>query len=104
MEFYKHTITTIEGLSGDYITTIKYSENYNLLMIGYETGLMEVYDLNTNTNVEHRAFVVTGSFEQVFPLDIYPMQILKACMYNDLDEMEALGTVSYTHLTLPTKA
>ena len=32
------TITTIEGLSGDYITTIKYSENYNLLMIGYETG------------------------------------------------------------------
>lgn len=49
------------------------------------------YDLNTNTNGEHRAFVVTGSFEQVFPLDIYPMQILKACMYNDLDEMEALG-------------
>ena len=43
------TITTIEGLSGDYITTIKYSENYNLLMIGYETGLIEVYDLNTNT-------------------------------------------------------
>ena len=43
------TITTIEGLSGDYITTIKYSENYNLLMIGYETGLMEVYDLNTNS-------------------------------------------------------
>lgn len=43
------TITTIEGLSGDYITTIKYSENYNLLVIGYETGLMEVYDLNTNT-------------------------------------------------------
>lgn len=43
------TITTIEGLSGDYITTIKYSENYNLLMIGHETGLIEVYDLNTNT-------------------------------------------------------
>ena len=49
------------------------------------------YDLNTNTNGEHRAFVVTGSFEEVFPLDIYPMQILKACMYKDLDEMEALG-------------
>ncbi len=49
------------------------------------------YDLNTNTNGEHRAFVVTGIYEDVFPLDIYPMQILKACMYNDLDEMEALG-------------
>ena len=49
------------------------------------------YDLNTNTNGEHRAFVLSGSYEEVFPLDIYPMQILKACMYKDLDEMEALG-------------
>ena len=49
------------------------------------------YDLNTNTNGEHRAFVITGTYEEVFPLDIFPMQILKACMYKDLDEMEALG-------------
>ncbi len=49
------------------------------------------YDLNTNTNGEHRAFVVTGNYERVFPLDIYPLQILKACMVQDLDAMEALG-------------
>jgi len=49
------------------------------------------FDLDTNTNGEHRAFVLTGNYEEVFPLDIYPMQILKACMYEDLDEMEALG-------------
>ena len=49
------------------------------------------YDLDTNTNGEHRAFVVTGNYEEVFPLDIYPMQVLKACMVEDLDEMEALG-------------
>ena len=49
------------------------------------------YDLNTNTNGEHRAFVTTGTYEEVFPLDIFPMQILKACMYQDLDEMESLG-------------
>ncbi len=49
------------------------------------------YDLNTNTNGEHRAFVTTGTYEAVFPMDIYPLQILKACMYKDLDEMEALG-------------
>lgn len=49
------------------------------------------YDLDTNTNGEHRAFVITGSYEEVFPLDIYPLQILKACMYKDLDEMEVLG-------------
>lgn len=49
------------------------------------------YDLNTNTNGEHRAFVVTGMYEKVFPLDIYPLQLLKACMVQDLDEMEQLG-------------
>jgi len=49
------------------------------------------FDLNTNTNGEQRAFVVTGNYEEVFPLDIYPMQLLKACMYKDLDEMEQLG-------------
>ncbi len=49
------------------------------------------YDLDTNTNGEHRAFVVTGNYEEVFPLDIFPLQILKACMVKDLDEMEALG-------------
>jgi Na+-transporting NADH:ubiquinone oxidoreductase subunit A len=51
----------------------------------------KAYDLDTNTNGEHRAFVVTGSYEEVFPLDIYPMQLLKACMIKDLDEMEQLG-------------
>lgn len=49
------------------------------------------YDLTTNTNGEHRAFVLTGIYEDVFPFDIYPLQILKACKYQDLDEMEALG-------------
>ncbi len=51
----------------------------------------KVYDLDTNTNGEHRNFVLTGNYEEVFPLDIYPMQILKSCLYEDLDEMEALG-------------
>lgn len=49
------------------------------------------YNLNTNTNGEHRAFVVTGLYEEVFPMDIYPLQLLKACMIGDLDEMEQLG-------------
>ncbi|MEP2936881.1 MAG: Na(+)-translocating NADH-quinone reductase subunit A [Gilvibacter sp.] len=49
------------------------------------------FELNTNTNGEHRAFVLTGMYEKVFPLDIFPMQILKACMVKDLDAMEQLG-------------
>ena len=43
------TITTIEGLSGEYITTIHYSNNNNLIIIGYDSGLMEVYNLSTKT-------------------------------------------------------
>lgn len=49
------------------------------------------YDLDTNTNGEHRAFVMTGIYEEVFPLDMYPLQMLKACMVKDLDQMEAMG-------------
>ena len=36
-------ITTVEGLSGEQITTIYYSELYQYLLIGYETGLIEIY-------------------------------------------------------------
>ncbi|MFT4805121.1 MAG: hypothetical protein ACJAZK_002723 [Psychroserpens sp.] len=35
-------ITTIEGLSGETISTISYSEDFGLLVVGYETGLIEV--------------------------------------------------------------
>ncbi len=47
--------------------------------------------LTTNTNGEHRAFVQTGVFENVTPLDILPTQLLKAILAEDYDEMEALG-------------
>lgn len=49
------------------------------------------YRLDTNLNGEKRAFVVTGELEQVFPFDIYPMQLIKAIMINDIDSMEKLG-------------
>ena len=35
-------LTTINGLSGEKISTIYYSEVYELLIIGYENGLMEI--------------------------------------------------------------
>ncbi|WP_452232742.1 type IX secretion system anionic LPS delivery protein PorZ [Lacinutrix sp. MEBiC02595] len=36
------TVTTINGLSGETISTIHYSEVYELLIIGYSNGLMEI--------------------------------------------------------------
>ena len=49
------------------------------------------YRTDTNMNGEERAFVVTGEMEKVFPMDIYPMQLIKACMAGDIEKMEALG-------------
>lgn len=47
--------------------------------------------LNTNTNGEHRAFVQSGVFEKVTPIDVLPTYLMKAIMAEDFDEMEALG-------------
>lgn len=49
------------------------------------------YALHTNTNGGQRAFVLTGEMEKVLPMDILPMQLLKAILANDIDAMENLG-------------
>ncbi|MCD4736844.1 MAG: Na(+)-translocating NADH-quinone reductase subunit A [Bacteroidales bacterium] len=49
------------------------------------------YRLNTNLNGGNRAFVLTGEFEKVFPMDIYPLQLIKAIIIEDIDLMEQLG-------------
>jgi len=45
----------------------------------------------TNLNGEERALVVTGEMEEVLPMDVYPMQLIKACMAGDIEKMENLG-------------
>lgn len=42
------TLTTIDGLSGETITTIYYSEAYQKLIIGYGNGLVGVYSESDN--------------------------------------------------------
>lgn len=49
------------------------------------------YTLNTNLQGEERAMVVTGEMENVMPIDIFPMQLLKAILANDIEKMENLG-------------
>lgn len=36
------TLSTVNGLSGEFITSIHYSEEYELLVIGYDNGLMDI--------------------------------------------------------------
>ena len=95
LDYYSNTITVIpEGddyeLFGWLKPEFKKISSSRALTFSWLSSNKK-YDLNTNTNGEHRAFVTTGTYEEVFPLDIFPMQILKSCMYKDLDEMEALG-------------
>ena len=47
--------------------------------------------LDTNLNGGVRPLIMTGNFEKVFPFDIYPMQLIKACIIKDIDQMEELG-------------
>lgn len=49
------------------------------------------YELDTNYHGGERALVMTGQYEKVFPMDIYPMQLIKACMAQNIELMENLG-------------
>lgn len=49
------------------------------------------FKVNTNTYGEKRAFVVTGQYESVLPMDIYPQHLMKAILANDFELMEGLG-------------
>ncbi len=49
------------------------------------------YRLDTNMHGGERAYVMTGKFEKVFPFDIYPLQLIKAILVEDIDLMENLG-------------
>jgi len=49
------------------------------------------YRLDSNLHGGHRALVMTGQYEKVLPMDILPMQLIKACIIEDIDLMEKLG-------------
>ena len=49
------------------------------------------YSFNTNLHGSVRPFLFTGSFERVFPFDIYPLQLIKACIVGDIELQEQLG-------------
>lgn len=49
------------------------------------------YRLDANMNGEERAYVMTGEYEQVFPFDMYPQQLVKSIMVKDIEAMENLG-------------
>ena len=55
------------------------------------TSHLSPLTFDTNTHGDQRPLVFTGDFERVFPFDIYPTQLIKACIVGDIDLMEQLG-------------
>ncbi len=51
----------------------------------------EPFHANTNTHGEKRAFVVTGQYEDVLPMDVLPQHLFKAILAGDIERMEGLG-------------
>ncbi|QDH79271.1 Na(+)-translocating NADH-quinone reductase subunit A [Echinicola soli] len=94
--YYDHQITLLP--EGDYYefmgwakpTSSKLSFHRALGLLSFLSPNKE-YALDTNARGEERAFVQTGVFEQVTPMDIFPVYLLKAIMAEDFDEMEELG-------------
>lgn len=92
--FYDHLVSVIE--EGDFY------EPFGWLLPSYPrpskspTFISSIYageplKVNTNTHGEERAFVVTGLYEDVLPMDIYPMQLCKAILVEDFEQIEGLG-------------
>ena len=92
--FYDSQLTVIEeGNQQEFLGWIAPNLDKFSLSKSYFSWLMpsKKYSLNTNYNGEERAYVVTGQYEKVLPMDIYPMQLIKACLIEDIDSMEQLG-------------
>ncbi|WP_020531342.1 Na(+)-translocating NADH-quinone reductase subunit A [Flexithrix dorotheae] len=98
--FYDHLVTVIpEGNRSRFVLTegwlaptfnrLSFHRAFNLF--SFLNPPTKEYVLDTSTNGEDRPFVVSGAFEKVLPMDIYPTYLLKAIMAEDYDEMEALG-------------
>ncbi len=94
--FYDHQFTVIP--EGDYeeafgwilpsAKKLSFHRGFGLLSF---LNAKKEFVVDTNTHGESRAFVVTGEFEKVLPMDILPTYLFKAIMAEDFDDMEALG-------------
>jgi Na+-transporting NADH:ubiquinone oxidoreductase subunit A len=53
--------------------------------------LKKAYRLDARLKGGPRAIIVSNEYDKVFPMDIYPEQLIKAIMAFNIDKMEALG-------------
>lgn len=54
-------------------------------------GLGKKYNFDARIRGGHRAMILSGELDKVFPFDIYPEYLIKAMIAKDYDKMEKLG-------------
>jgi Na+-transporting NADH:ubiquinone oxidoreductase subunit A len=92
--FYHTTITVIEeGKQQEFLGWVmpgldKFSASKTFLSWLFPN---KKYALDANMHGEERAYVMTGEYEKVLPMDIYPTHLIKAIMIEDIELMENLG-------------
>lgn len=92
--FYDTQVTVVkEGTESEFFGWIAPGLNKFSNSKSFFTWAMpgKKFKLDTNAHGEERAFVVTGEYEKVFPMDILPVYLLKSIITNDIDGQENLG-------------
>lgn len=54
-------------------------------------GLTKPFSFDARVKGGHRAMILSGEYDKVFPMDIYPEYLIKAIMAHDIERMEQLG-------------
>ncbi len=54
-------------------------------------GLSKPFNFDARVKGGHRAMILSGEYDKVFPMDIYPEYLIKAIMAKDIERMEQLG-------------
>ncbi len=54
-------------------------------------GCKKEYKMDARIKGGERHMIMSGEYDRVFPMDIYPEQLVKAIIAGDIDRMEALG-------------
>lgn len=54
-------------------------------------GLSKPFHFDARIKGGHRAMILSGEYDKVFPFDIYPEYLIKAIIAGDIDRMEKLG-------------
>ena len=70
---------------------------HHLLYYAYFTGILQKvfgkkdFEFDARLLGGRRAIIMSGEYDRVFPMDIFPEYLVKAIIAGDIDRMEALG-------------